>query len=122
MERNDREFIVQKIRAQYTEKETTGLEELKALDRQAKRPANVFAWSFGTVSALVMGSGMSLIMTEVGALLGLTATMVPGVVIGVVGLGMALANYPIYKKLLAKGRKAYGQRILQLSQQILEEA
>ena len=64
MNRNDQEFLVQKIRTQYTEKEHTGLDELKELDTKVKRPANVFAYIFGSIGAVVMGSGMSLVMTE----------------------------------------------------------
>ena len=43
MDRNDKEFLVQKIRTQYTEKEHTQLDALKELDAKVKRPANVFA-------------------------------------------------------------------------------
>ena len=71
MNQNDQEFLVQKIRTQYTEKEHTQLDELKELDAEVKRPANVFAYAFGTVSAIVMGAGMSLVMTDVGSKIGI---------------------------------------------------
>lgn len=64
MDRNDKEFLVQKIRTQYTEKEHTQLDELRALDAKVKRPAKVFAYIFGCAGAILMGSGMSLIMTD----------------------------------------------------------
>lgn len=66
MNKNDQEFLVQKIRTQYTEKEHTGLDELKELDTKVKRPANVFAYIFGSISAIIMGAGMSLVMTDIG--------------------------------------------------------
>ena len=50
MNKNDQEFLVQKIRSQYTEKESTELDELRALDAKVKRPANMFAYIFGSVS------------------------------------------------------------------------
>lgn len=53
MDRNDKEFLVQKIRTQYTEKEHTQLDALKELDAKVKRPANVFAYIFGSVSAII---------------------------------------------------------------------
>ena len=65
MNRNDQDFLVQKIRTQYTEKEHTGLDELKELDTKVKRPANVFAYIFGSISAIIMGAGMSLVMTDI---------------------------------------------------------
>ena len=64
MNQNDKDFLVQKIRTQYTEKEHTQLDALKDLDKKVKRPANVFAYIFGSIGAIIMGSGMSLVMTE----------------------------------------------------------
>ena len=115
----DQEFLVQKIRTQYTEKQHTELDALKALDAKVKRPANVFAYTYGSIAALVMGTGMSLVMTEIGALLGLASVMIPGIVIGVVGLGMALSTYPIYKRMLSARKKKYAPQILALSEQLL---
>lgn len=118
---NDQEFIVQKIRTQYIEQEHTQLDQLKALDAQVKRPANAFAYIYGSLSAIVMGAGMSLVMTDIGLMLGLTSAMVPGIVIGVIGLAMALTTYPIYKNILSSRRKKFAEEILALSDSILEK-
>ena len=120
MTSNDQEFLVQKIRTQYTEEEHTQLDELKELDEKVKRPAAVFAYVFGTISAIIMGSGMSLVMTDIGAQLGMTETMVPGIVIGVIGMVMAIVNYPMYKKILASRRKKYADKIIALSDKLME--
>lgn len=69
MNKNDKDFLVQKIRTQYTEKENTELDALRDLDRQVKRPANVFSYVFGSISAIIMGAGMSLVMTDCSAVL-----------------------------------------------------
>ena len=121
MNKNDKEFLVQKIRTQYTEKENTQLEELKRLDNTVKRPANIFAYVFGSISAIIMGSGMSLVMTDIGTTLGMENTMVPGIIIGVVGMVMAIATYPIYKKMLASRRRKYADQIIALSDEIMEK-
>ena len=71
MNKNDQDFLVQKIRTQYIEKEHTGLDELKELDTKFKRPANVFAYIFGSISAIIMGCGMSLVMTDIGGAVGI---------------------------------------------------
>ena len=120
MSNNDQEFLVQKIRTQYTEKQHTELDALKELDAKVKRPVNVFAYIYGSVSAVVMGTGMSLVMTEIGALLGLSSAMVPGIVVGVVGMGMALSTYPIYKKMLNARKKKYAPEILKLSEKLMK--
>ena len=120
MNRDDQEYLIQKIRTQYTEKEHTELDALKALDRKVKAPANRFAWTFGTVAALVMGAGMSLVMTDLAQILGLENPMVPGIIIGLTGMALAIANYPIYKAILSARRKKYAGQILTLSEKLLE--
>ncbi|MBQ4150570.1 MAG: dihydropteridine reductase [Clostridia bacterium] len=118
---NDKNFIAQNIRAQYTAKEFTELDELRALDAKVKRPANVFGYIFGSIAAIVMGSGMSLVMTDIGATLGIANPMVPGIVIGIIGMLMALVNYPMYKKILASRKNKYAPKILALSEKIMNK-
>jgi hypothetical protein len=121
MNKNDQEFLVQKISSQYTEKESTKLDELKELDKKVKAPANVFAYVFGSISAIIMGSGMSLVMTDLGETLGMGDAMVPGVVIGVIGLVLALVNYPMYKKILGSRKEKYAEQIIKLSDKLMNE-
>lgn len=120
MNRNDKDFLVQKIRTQYTEKEQTELDELRTLDTKVKRPANAFAYIFGSISAIIMGSGMSLVMTDIGATVGVSDPMIPGIVIGVAGMLMAIVNYPIYKRILGSRRKKYANEIISLSDKIMK--
>ncbi|MBQ2933672.1 MAG: hypothetical protein IJE02_03545 [Clostridia bacterium] len=120
MNKNDQEFLVQKIRTQYTEKEHTTLDELKELDTKVKRPANVFAYIFGSISAIIMGSGMSLVMTDIADVVGITNPMVWGIIIGIVGMFMAIINYPIYKSILGSRRKKYADKIIALSDKIMK--
>jgi hypothetical protein len=116
MQNNDQEFLVQKIRSQYTEKQYTQLDELKALDKKVKTPANVFAYIYGSVSAVIMGAGMSLIMTDIGQMLGGFALPV-GIVAGMVLVALA---YPIYERTLKKERKRIAPQILQLTDDLLK--
>ena len=117
--KNDQEFLVQKIRTQYTEKQHTELDELKALDAKVKKPANVFAYTYGSVSAVVMGTGMSLAMTQIGAALGDLA-MVLGLVVGVVGMVLVALAYPLYNRVLKKQREKIAPEILRLSDELLK--
>ena len=121
MNKNDQQFIAQKIRTQYMEKESTELDALRELDAKVKRPANVFAYVFGSISAVVMGAGMSLVMTDIGAMLGIASTMIPGIVIGTIGLGMTLLTYPMYKGILNSRKRKYGAEILKLSDKIINK-
>ena len=120
MNRNDQEFLVQKIRTQYTEKEHTDIDALKKLDKKVKKPANIFAYVFGSVSAIIMGSGMSLVMTDIGSSIGITDALIPGIVVGAIGMLMAIINYPIYKSILGSRRKKYAEKIIALSDSIMK--
>ena len=119
MNKNDKEFMVEKIRTQYTEKEYTQLDELKKLDSKVKKPAQVFSYVFGSIGAMVMGAGMSLVMTDIGSVIGVADAMVPGIVVGVVGMIMAIVNYPIYKGILGSRKKKYAKDIIELSDKIM---
>ena len=121
MNRNDQLFLAQKIRTQYMEKTPSELDALRELDAKVKRPANIFAYAFGSISAIVMGAGMSLVMTDIGATIGIASALVPGIVIGAIGLGMALLTYPMHKRILNSRKKKYGAEILALSDKIINK-
>ena len=121
MNRNDQNFVAQKIRSQYTEKQSTELDALRKLDAKVKRPASVYAYVFGSISAMVMGAGMSLVMTDIGGMLGMEQPLIPGIVIGAIGLALTLLTYPIYKRVLGNRKKKYGPEILALSEKIMNQ-
>lgn len=116
----DMEFMVEKIRSQYAAQEHTELDALKALDAKVKKPVKVFGYTYGSIGAVVMGAGMSLVMTDIGTVLGMTATMVPGIVIGISGLAMVATTYPIYKKILDSRKKKYAPQIMELSERVMK--
>lgn len=113
MKQSDEKFAVEQIRTRYVEHEGTKLDELKRLDRKAKRPAEIFAYTFGIAGALVLGTGMCLAMKVIGDLMPL------GIVVGCVGIVMVSVNYALYKKLLKRGKNKYGKQILELSDRLM---
>ncbi len=121
MNRNDKEFVISKIRSEYTEKSVSELDTLKALDKKVKRPANVFAYIFGSLGAVIMGSGMSLIMTDIAETVGVADPMLPGIIIGLVGMFMAILNYPMYKGILGSRKKKYADKIIALSDKLMNK-
>ena len=106
---------VQEIRQQYVEKETTKFDELRELDAKVKRPAEVFAYTFGSIGALVLGTGMCLAMKVIGNM------MLLGIVIGLLGIGMVSVTYSLYKGLLKARKKKYSKQIFELSDSLLGE-
>lgn len=123
MNRNDQDFIVQKIRTQYMEKDSTQkeLDLLRELDAEVKRPANVFGYVFGSIGAVIMGAGMSLVMTDIGTQLGIGNSMPLGIAVGIIGMLIAIINYPIYKAILTSRKEKYAGRILELSEKIMSK-
>ena len=121
MNHNDQEYLVQKIRTQYTEKQYTELDQLQKLDAKVKKPVNVFSYVFGSVSAIIMGAGMSLVMTDIGATVGIRETMITGIAVGVAGMVLAMVNYPLHKKLLNARKQKFASEILKLSEKIMQQ-
>ena len=68
-----------------------------------------------------MGAGMSLVMTDIGTTIGIADPMIPGIAIGIVGMFMALINYPIYKRIMSSRRKKYADKIVKLSDKIMSK-
>ena len=115
---NTDKIIAESIAKDYAPKQSSKIVALKKLDNKAKLPATVFTYSFGIISALVFGTGMSLAMQVIG---GGMAGMVLGIVVGIVGLAGCGVNYPIYKKMLEKGKAKYAYEIVELARQISEQ-
>lgn len=104
---------VNKIRSKYISREQTDVERLRRLDKQVKKPAQIFAYVFGVIAVLVLGTGMCFAMSVI------EGSMILGIVIGVLGIGLVCVNYPMYKTILESRRKKYSEKIISLSDEIL---
>ena len=116
---NTDKIIAEKIASEYAPKTTSKLNALKKLDRKAKLPAEICAYTLGIISSLILGTGMSLAMGVIGS--NTITTMVIGIIIGLVGILGVSINYFIYKKLLAKGKLKYGSDIVRLANEITND-
>ena len=115
---NTDKILAESIAKDYAPKGNSKIVALKKLDSRAKLPATIFTYTFGIVSALVFGTGMCLAMRVIGSgMLG----MVLGIIIGIIGMIGCAVNYPIYKKMLEKGKTKYGYEIVQLAREIADE-
>lgn len=116
---NTDKLYAEQLANEYAPKDTSKVVALRKLDARAKLPANIFAYSVGVISALVFGTGMCLAMGQIGS--ATTGSMVLGVLIGMLGMAGMGANYPIYKRLLEKGKKKYAFEIMELAKEISEK-
>lgn len=113
---NTDKIYAEQVANEYASKETSKVVALRKLDAKAKRPANIFAYTFGIVSALIFGTGMCLAMGQIGD--GTTLSFVLGIVIGIIGMIGIAVNYPIYRRILADGKKKYAYEIIELAREI----
>lgn len=116
---NTDKIYAESIVNEYSKKETSKVVALKKLDRKAKRPAEIFTYTFGIVSALLFGVGMCLTMKVIGN--GSTLHITLGIIIGIISMVLMGINYPIYKKILNNSKKKYSYEIVTLAKEISEE-
>lgn len=103
---------------EYSQTDTSKIDELKSLDRKVKLPAQVFTYSFGIIGSLVLGVGMCLAMGVIGGTVPLT---VVGIIIGLIGIAMVSINYPMYAKMLISRKKKYANEIISKSNELLNK-
>ncbi len=94
-------------------RELTTIEELRHLDRSATQKAQILSLCVGIGGTLVMGFGMSCALVW--------DMMIVGIVIGIIGIGIALFAYPVYLKIFNAKKAELAPRILSLSKMIQEE-
>ena len=113
---------LRKIRQKYVPKEVDRMEQLRKLDAGVTRKAVVLSLVAGIIGALVLGFGMSLIMTDVGETLGLYGTIqvVLGVVIGMIGVVLVSVAYPIYNRIARKERERIAPEIIRLTDELMK--
>ncbi len=116
---NTDKIYAEAIANEYAPKNTSKVVALKKLDRKAKSAANLFAFTFGILMTLVLGTGMCFSIGVIGN--GNTGSFVTGILLGIVGIAGIGINYPIYRKLLASGKQKYAFEIISLANEIAQE-
>lgn len=110
---------VEDIRRKYLPKEVDKMEQLRKLHAIPNQKAQAASLAVGIIGALIMGTGMSLAMTDIGATLGSLA-MALGIAVGVVGMALAALAYPVYNRVLKTNRERIAPEILRLSDELLK--
>ena len=110
---------IEEIRKKYLPQEENKMEQLRKLHAVPTQKAQAASLAVGVIGALIMGTGMSLAMTEIGAALGVFA-MILGIAVGIVGMVLVAVAYPIYNRVLKKQRERIAPEILRLSDELLK--
>ena len=115
---------IKAIRKKYATPEQTEdkMEKLRRLDAAVTKKATSLSLGFGVLGSLILGTGMSLAMTELGRLFGLSegAAMLWGIAIGIVGIVLVGAAYPLYNRIVRRERERIAPEILRLTEELLK--
>ena len=95
---------------------------LRRLDASVTNTAQAVALVFGVIGTLILGFGMSLVMTELAESLGISgdAAMVIGIIVGVIGGVLASLAYPIYNAIVKAKRMKLAPEIIRLTDELMK--
>ena len=110
---------IKNIRKKYAAPEENKMEQLRRLDRQVTQKAQAWSIALGVIGALILGTGMSLAMTELGAAAG-ALSLILGMIVGVVGIVLVALAYPVYLRILKKERQRVAPEILRLTDELMQ--
>lgn len=115
---------IKAIRKKYTPSVDTEdkMAQLRRLDASVTQKATMVSLMFGIIGALILGIGMSLAMTEIGMIVGLTGipAMLVGSMIGMIGIVLVCIAYPVYQRILKKERQKIAPEIIRLTDELMK--
>ena len=115
---------VKRIREKYMSapKAEDKMAYLRKLDASVTRTAQIVALIFGIVGAIILGLGMSIIMTDLSEFMGLSndMAMIVGIIIGIVGGALVSVAYPIYNVIVKRKRKKIAPEIIRLTDELMK--
>ncbi len=111
---------IEAIRKKYlpAQERENKMETLRKLDASVTQKGMILSLVVGVLGALVMGAGMSLIMTDLGESLGIASVMVPGLILGIIGMAGVIAAYPLHQSITKKERERIAPEILKLTEEL----
>ena len=115
---------IKAIRKKYIVPEETEdkMTQLRRMDASVTQKAQAFSIALGVIGALILGTGMSLAMTNIGEMIGLQGVlvMILGIIIGIVGIVLVCAAYPTYNAILKKEREKIAPEIIRLTDELMK--
>ncbi len=114
---------IKKIRERYKEPpERDKMTLLRELDASVTKKGSVAAIVMGIIGVLVMGSGMSFVMTDISELFGMGEglSLICGIALGFAGIILAAAAYPTYNRITEKEKKRIAPQILALTEELMK--
>ena len=106
---------IRKIREKYVHKEESKMEQLRRLDESATKPGTIASIIVGILGTLLLGVGMCCTMVWE------ERFFIPGIIIGVIGIAVVAAAYPIYNHITQKRRKKLAPEIMRLTDELSQQ-
>ena len=106
---------IDSIRRQYAPQEHTEskIERLRRLDALVKNTAIIWSLVLGVLGTLIFGLGLTMILEW--------NIWLCGIVLMLIGSVPMSISYPVYKFVLKKYKNRYGEEIIRLSEELLNE-
>ena len=105
---------LKRIREKYLPKEENKMEQLRSLDSKATGKATMIAIIIGVIGTLLLGVGMCCTLVWQGR------WFVPGILVGIIGIGIVAIAYPVYNKTLKTEREKIAPEVLKLTEELLK--
>lgn len=110
---------LQDIKKKYTgqpeSQEEDQLELLRKLDKSSTRKSTIVSIVMGAAGCLIMGIGMCCTMVWAAAM------FLPGIIIGVIGIAMMAAAYPVYVRITKRERARIAPQVLDIIEKLSKE-
>lgn len=103
---------IQNIRKRYLPKEEDKMEQLRRLDQGTTKKGRILSITLGVIGCLLLGVGMCCTMVW------MEQPFIPGIIIGLIGIGAVIAAYPLYTRVTRKEREKVAPQILQLTEEL----
>ena len=114
-----RQQEVEAIRKTYLPKEEDKMEQLRRLHAVPTQKAQALSLAVGILGALIMGTGMSICMTDLGAAL-CSVAMALGIFVGIAGMVLVALAYPVFHRVLKRERERIAPEILRLTDELMK--
>ena len=105
---------IKNIRKKYAAPEEDKMEHLRKLDASVTGKATTAALVVGIIGTLLLGVGMCCTMVWQ------STWFIPGIIIGLIGIGVLVLAYPIFTRIIKKEREKIAPEILRLTEELMK--
>ena len=103
---------IENIRKKYLPQEESKMDQLRKLDQSTTKKGTIISIAVGVIGCLLFGFGMCC------TLVWMEQLFIPGVILGIIGMAIVVAAYPLYTHITKKEREKLAPQILKLTEEL----